>query len=149
MWTRKELKNRAKAAIHRNYWRTILVSIIFMFATGGGANVLTRMITGAGVTAAISYQDLTDSDDDWGDIYKDLSYSADSAAGITAMSSSGSFSLTPDEDSLSDEQIDQLIEDYGREQGDLGAPYRYRHRTALDLALIFTFLAIWVAIVLV
>ncbi len=38
MWTRRELKERAKAALHRNYWKIVLVSVILMVLgceTGG------------------------------------------------------------------------------------------------------------------
>lgn len=35
MWTRKELKEKGKAGMHRNYWKTVLVSLILMIAVGG------------------------------------------------------------------------------------------------------------------
>ena len=35
MWTRKELKERAKEALKRNYWRIVLVSLIGMLIGGG------------------------------------------------------------------------------------------------------------------
>lgn len=36
MWTRKELKTRAKAALRRNYWQAVIVAVINMlFITGG------------------------------------------------------------------------------------------------------------------
>ena len=34
-WTRKELKERAKAALKRNYWKVVFVSFIFIFLSGG------------------------------------------------------------------------------------------------------------------
>lgn len=34
-WTRKELKERAKEALRRNYWKVVLVSFIFIFLSGG------------------------------------------------------------------------------------------------------------------
>ena len=30
MWTRSKLKEVAKAALHRNYWKIVLVSVILM-----------------------------------------------------------------------------------------------------------------------
>lgn len=35
MWTRKELKERAKAALKRNYWKAVLVSLILIMLGGG------------------------------------------------------------------------------------------------------------------
>ena len=40
MWNRAEIKEKAKAAFKANYWKSVLVSIIFIIA-GGGAGVLT------------------------------------------------------------------------------------------------------------
>ena len=36
-WTRKELKERAKEALRRNYWKAVFVSFIFI-VLGGGVN---------------------------------------------------------------------------------------------------------------
>lgn len=39
MWTRAELKQRGKAAFHRNYWKCVLVSLVLMlFVSGGGGS---------------------------------------------------------------------------------------------------------------
>ena len=40
MWNRQELKENAKAAFKANYWKTVLVSVIFIIA-GGGAGLFT------------------------------------------------------------------------------------------------------------
>lgn len=40
MWTRKELKEQAKAGLKRNYWKAVLVTVLFWMllgSTGGGA----------------------------------------------------------------------------------------------------------------
>jgi uncharacterized membrane protein len=37
MWTRKELKDKAKKALSLNYWKTVLVSLILMVLVGGAA----------------------------------------------------------------------------------------------------------------
>lgn len=37
MWTRAELKAKGKAAFKRNYWRTVLVALIVLVVSGGGA----------------------------------------------------------------------------------------------------------------
>ena len=42
MWTRKELKNRAKAAFTANYWRCVLVALILAVLIGGGAGSSVR-----------------------------------------------------------------------------------------------------------
>lgn len=42
MWTRKDLKTIGKAALHRNYWVTVLVTLIYGFQSGHyGKNTLT------------------------------------------------------------------------------------------------------------
>lgn len=38
MWTRSELKDRGKQALHRNYWITVLATLIVAFLTGELAN---------------------------------------------------------------------------------------------------------------
>lgn len=35
MWTRKEVKERAKEALKRNYWKVVLVTVLFIFAGRG------------------------------------------------------------------------------------------------------------------
>ena len=39
MWTRKELKTRAKAAFKGNYWRCVLAALILAALIGGGASI--------------------------------------------------------------------------------------------------------------
>lgn len=36
MWTRRELKERAKAVLRRNYWKAFLISLVIAIASGGG-----------------------------------------------------------------------------------------------------------------
>lgn len=44
MWTRVELKERAKAAIHRNYWKVVLVSsLLFLLGCGVGGHSAFQM----------------------------------------------------------------------------------------------------------
>lgn len=45
MWNRKELKEQGKAAVKRNYWKSVLVSILFAGFFGG---------TGAAISSSIS-----------------------------------------------------------------------------------------------
>ncbi len=47
MWKRKELKEQGKAALKRNYWKSVLVTAVFTALIGGGA-------CGAGYSAANS-----------------------------------------------------------------------------------------------
>lgn len=35
MWTRKELKTKAKEALKRNYWKVVLVSVLVILLSGG------------------------------------------------------------------------------------------------------------------
>ena len=38
MWTRSELKKRGKAALHRNYWIVVLVTLVVTALTGETGN---------------------------------------------------------------------------------------------------------------
>lgn len=49
MWTRAELKERAKAALHRNYWKIVLVaSLLFLLGCGSGGYQLIKSTHNAG-----------------------------------------------------------------------------------------------------
>ena len=37
MWTRKGLKEKAKAAVKRSYWKTVLAAFLFSMHAGGGS----------------------------------------------------------------------------------------------------------------
>lgn len=37
MWTRRELKERAKAVLRRNYWKAFLISLVITIVSGGGS----------------------------------------------------------------------------------------------------------------
>ena len=46
MWTRAELKNRAKMCLSRYYWAAFAVSLIFAILSGfGGSNANTQRVT--------------------------------------------------------------------------------------------------------
>ncbi|MDF2988243.1 MAG: hypothetical protein K0R50_3753 [Eubacterium sp.] len=38
MWSRVDLKNRAKAVLRTNYWKAFLISLVIAFATGGNGS---------------------------------------------------------------------------------------------------------------
>lgn len=38
MWSRAQLKDKAKIAFKRNYWKVVLVSVIFIILNGGGSS---------------------------------------------------------------------------------------------------------------
>ena len=44
MWTRSELKERGKAALHRNYWIVVLATLVVTALTGG-TGICSRMIS--------------------------------------------------------------------------------------------------------
>ena len=44
MWNRKELKEKGKAAVKRNYWKSVLVSAIFAAAVGGAVQARDRVM---------------------------------------------------------------------------------------------------------
>lgn len=45
MWTRAELKERAKFAFKRNYWRCVLVALVLSIITGAGSSVSSNQTT--------------------------------------------------------------------------------------------------------
>ena len=38
MWTRAELKSKAKFSFKRNYWKSVLISLILALLVGGGSS---------------------------------------------------------------------------------------------------------------
>ena len=48
MWTRKELKDKAKATIKLNYWKSVLVALVLALVTGGTAAISASSGAGAG-----------------------------------------------------------------------------------------------------
>ena len=66
MWTRAELKERAKQNLHKNYWMVVAVTFIVMIASGGvnfGANI---PITGGSGSSNHSSVSSWESDEDSG-----------------------------------------------------------------------------------
>lgn len=47
MWNRKELKKRGKAAFQKNYWKCVLVALIFTLLVSGGAASSKKQADGA------------------------------------------------------------------------------------------------------
>ena len=51
MWTRRELKEQAKDALKRNYWKAVLVTVLFgalLGGTGGAAAAGVAVSSGSG-----------------------------------------------------------------------------------------------------
>ena len=74
MWTRAQLKERAKAAFHRNYWKVVLVALIVGFLGAGGFSVGRSLGSSASdgivsdrVDHAMDQAFGWDTDDDWDD----------------------------------------------------------------------------------
>lgn len=55
MWTRAELKSKAKFSFKRNYWKSVLVSLILALIVGGGSS-------GSSISSAVSNNLIGDSD---------------------------------------------------------------------------------------
>lgn len=51
MWTRKELKTKAKASFKMNYWKTVLIALL-VIALGGGSGVTASFSGASGAAAA-------------------------------------------------------------------------------------------------
>ncbi len=55
MWTRAELKSKAKFSFKRNYWKSVLISLILALIVGGGSS-------GSSISSAVSNNLIGDSD---------------------------------------------------------------------------------------
>ena len=51
MWTRKELKARAKTLFRMNYWKAVLAALLLSFLAGGGSGAFS---SGGGISSAAS-----------------------------------------------------------------------------------------------
>lgn len=59
MWTRGELKERGKAALHRNYWIVVLVTLVVTALTGGLSNTAGNGSLQDGSKAVVGNGDVT------------------------------------------------------------------------------------------
>ena len=58
MWTRKELKTKAKGALKRNYWKTVLIALVFSLTAGligAGSGASAGASAGAAGTSGATY----------------------------------------------------------------------------------------------
>ena len=83
MWTRAELKSKAKFSFKRNYWKSVLISLILALIVGGGSGgssissaVRNNLIgnSDSSVTDDYSYDDDSSLYDTYDDTYDDNSY---------------------------------------------------------------------------
>ncbi len=60
MWTRKDLKQKAKAALKRNYWKAVLVCLLLMLLGGGGYSASSG---NGGAVGAVNTTEITTTED--------------------------------------------------------------------------------------
>ncbi len=75
MWTRKELKEKAKASFKLNYWKTVLVALLVSLLIGGGSGAF-----GSGAGSAISSAAgalSADTSETWEEEYEEEDYADD------------------------------------------------------------------------
>ena len=72
MWTRRELKERAKVAFRRNYWKCVLVAFILALLVGGGAGSNVRKNETADMTEQQQAMALLAEDDNLGRLVEGL-----------------------------------------------------------------------------
>lgn len=65
MWTRAELKSKAKFSFKRNYWKSVLISLILALIVGGGSS------GSSGLSSAVSNNLIGDSDSSVAGDYSD------------------------------------------------------------------------------
>lgn len=61
MWTRKELKQKAKEALKRNYWKVVLVSFVMICFGGGVSPAAASSSNASGTTAGTTSAAIVDS----------------------------------------------------------------------------------------
>ncbi len=70
MWTRKELKERAKKVFQLNYWKTVLVALLMVTVIGGGsgsAGALSGSVSGAAQSSVTIHQNEAGDEVKWDD----------------------------------------------------------------------------------
>ena len=91
MWTRKELKDKAKATLKMNYWKTVLIALLIsLFAGTLGSGAAGGAAGGVGGSAGAMY--------------------------------ANSYSMTVETGEFTDEEIDQIVEQYGIDPSALDDP---------------------------
>ena len=97
MWTRKEIKQRAKEALNRNYWKIVLVSLLMM-VLGSGLGFSSRAFGSNGVNSVAvvdtSSEDAPDEDE----------------SGATEETVAGEFVILDEAEIYLDSTTDALIE---------------------------------------
>ncbi len=63
MWSRSELKSRAKEILNANYWKAVLVSLIFSFVGGGGGGSSSASSSSSGGDPSTSSGSFTSPDE--------------------------------------------------------------------------------------
>lgn len=75
MWSRAELKNRAKVAFKRNYWKCVLVAFVVLLVSEGISMASNGASTVSDVASITQYSDMDDYDDEfYSDDYYDDEY---------------------------------------------------------------------------
>ena len=75
MWTRAELKNKAKFSFKRNYWKSVLISLLLALFVSGGSGASTAFSSGSGASDNITFgtsNNYYDDDFDEDDIFNEL-----------------------------------------------------------------------------
>lgn len=78
MWTRKELKTRAKIRFKANYWKSVLIGLILAFLIGGSGGGVSGFVSGAGSsTGSVISETENSAGEDLQDITDDIMYEAE------------------------------------------------------------------------
>ena len=64
MWTRAELKNKAKFSFKRNYWKSVLISLLLALFVSGGSGASTAFSSGFGDSDNVTFDTSNDYYDD-------------------------------------------------------------------------------------
>ena len=76
MWKRSELKERAKTAFKRNYWKTVLISLLLTLLVGGSGGLANEAAPGGSDNSEVT----TEAGNDKGT--KELEESVDKLTGV-------------------------------------------------------------------
>lgn len=159
MWQRKDLKERAKKAFRVNYWRTLLVTIVFMMATAGGG-----LASGwiSGISGAAFVGTIASGANRLGDLFSAVPRTDTNGYVQSDLAYPASYQTNRDYRSLLDDDFSSLFDDDSA--GGYSRPYKdsyYYNRRAWDsrraqesawaqiLAVFFAVLAFWIVLILI
>jgi len=149
MWTRKELKEKGKTSFKRNYWKAVLVALIFGFISGGfggvnsgGSGASVSNMIGRNNAATSAVESTAEAAEDVAEAAEDAAEEAEETAeDVIDESGENGFLVTvenPEDAREAVREVTEAVKEAGDEAGTV----------AFGVAMVFVFLIVF-AVVLV